>query len=70
MYKKKTCSSPMFAEVKVAGDEDRHPSSSADTQRRENRIPYMKLTYPNGVTLILPASLDIKTVEQYIRITV
>ena len=70
MYKKKSFTTPMFAEVKVAGDADRHPSSASDIQRREKRIPYIKLTYPNGVTLILPTTLDIKTIEQYIRITV
>ena len=70
MYNKKQSSKPLFAEVKVAGDADLHPSSASDIQRRENRIPYIKLTYPNGVTLILPTTLDIKTIEQYIRITV
>ena len=70
MYNKKQSSKPLFAEVKVAGDAERHPSSTSDIQRRENRIPYIKLTYPNGVTLILPTTLDIKTIEQYIRITV
>ena len=70
MYNKKQSSKPLFAEVKVAGDADRHPSSASAIQRRENRIPYIKLTYPNGVTLILPTMLDIKTIEQYIRITV
>ena len=66
MYKKKSCTTPMFAEVKVAGDADRHPSSASDIQRRENRIPYIKLTYPNGVTLILPASLDNTDTERSI----
>ena len=70
MYNKKQSSKPLFAEVKVAGDADRHPSSASAIQRREKRIPYIKLTYPNGVTLILPTTLDIKTIEQYIRITV
>ena len=70
MYNKKQSSKPLFAEVKVAGDAERHPSSTSDIQRRENRIPFIKLTYPNGVTLILPTTLDIKTIEQYIRITV
>lgn len=70
MYNKKQSSKPLFAEVKVAGDADRHPSSASAIQRRENRIPYIKLTYPNGVTLILPTTLDIKTIEQYIHITV
>ena len=70
MYNKKQSSKPLFAEVKVAVDADRHPSSASDIQRREKRIPYIKLTYPNGVTLILPTTLDIKTIEQYIRITV
>ena len=80
MYNKKQSSKPLFAEVKVAGDADRHPSSadgeirqpssSNDHQRRDQRIPYIKLSYPNGVTLILPTTLDIKTIEQYIRITV
>ena len=58
MYNKKQSSKPLFAEVKVAGDADRHPSSASEIQRRENRIPYIKLTYPNGVTLILPTTLD------------
>ena len=70
MYNKKQSSKPLFAEVQVAGGDVRQPSSSSDYQRRDQRIPYIKLSYPNGVTLILPASLDIKTIEQYIRITV
>ena len=70
MYNKKQSSKPLFAEVKVADGDVRQPSSSSDYQRRDQRIPYIKLSYPNGVTLILPASLDIKTIEQYIRITV
>ena len=70
-YKKKPSSNPMFAEVKVAGNENRHSSSPFDTQRRENCIPYIKkLSYPSGVALCQLASLDIKTIEQYIRITV
>ena len=70
MYNKKQSSTPLFAEVQVADGDVRQPSSSSDYQRRDQRIPYIKLSYPNGVTLILPASLDIKTIEQYIRITV
>ena len=70
MYNKKQSSKLLFAEVQVADGDVRQPSSSSDYQRRDQRIPYIKLSYPNGVTLILPASLDIKTIEQYIRITV
>ena len=70
MYNKKQSSKPLFAEVQVADGEIHQPSSSNDHQRRDHRIPDIELSYPNGVTLILPTTLDIKTIEQYIRITV
>ena len=38
--------------------------------QRDQRIPYIKLTYPNGVTLNVPSTIDIKMIEQYIRIKV
>lgn len=69
MNKKRQSSTPMFAEVKVADDDVHQPSPANASQRRDQRIPYIKLTYPNGVTLSLPTSLDIRTIEQYIRIT-
>ena len=70
MNKKRQSSNPMFAEVNVADDDVRQPSPVNDHQRRDQRSPYIKLSYPNGVTLSLPSTLDIKTIEQYIRITV
>ena len=37
---------------------------------RNHRNPYLKLNYPNGVTLILPADISIEQLRAYISITV
>ena len=37
---------------------------------RNRRNPYLKLSYPNGVTLILPADISIEKLRAYISITV
>ena len=37
---------------------------------RNHRNPYLKLNYPNGVTLILPADIGIEQLRAYISITV
>ena len=60
MYNKKQLSKPLFAEVQAADGEIRQPSSSNDHQRRDQRIPYIKLSYSIGVTLILPTSVDMR----------
>ena len=71
MYnKKQTQKPPVFAEVKLTDDEVRQQAANNDSKQRDQRIPYIKLSYPNGVTLNLPTSIDVKLVEQYIRIKV
>jgi len=37
---------------------------------RPSRSPYLKLVYPNGVTLILPADINVEQLRAYIGITV
>ena len=51
--KKQTSNKPKFAEV-VLGDKDAKEMYEAGNPR-PRRNPYLKLSYPNGVTLILPA---------------
>ena len=41
---------------------------SANSRNRRN--PYLKVSYPNGVTLILPADISIEQLRAYISITV
>lgn len=38
---------------------------SANARNRRN--PYLKLSYPNGVTLILPANISIEQLRAYIN---
>ena len=59
-----------FAEVKLTDEDVRQQAANNDCKKRDQRIPYIKLTYPNGVTLNLPTSIDVRLVEQYIRIKV
>ena len=70
MYNKKENEKPLFAEVKSCDDEVRQQATNKDykQQQRDQRIPYIKLTYPNGVTLNVPSTIDIKMIEQYVRI--
>ena len=70
MYNKKQNEKPLFAEVKHCDDEVRQQATNKDYKQRDQRIPYIKLTYPNGVTLNIPSTIDINLVEQYIRIKV
>jgi len=35
-----------------------------------SRSPYLKLVYPNGVTLILPAATSVEQLRAYIGLTV
>ena len=66
--KKQTSNKPKFAEV-VLGDKDAKEMYEAGNPR-PRRNPYLKLSYPNGVTLILPADISIDQLRTYISITV
>lgn len=50
---------PMFADIVV--------SPAGDGQIRESRSQYMKLLYPNGVTLILPSCIPATVLMEYIK---
>ena len=65
MNNKKQANQPLFAEVNLTGDEFRHsPNASV------HRTRFLKLVYPNDVTLILPADISASQLEQYVRIKV
>lgn len=65
MNDKRQTKQPLFAEVNLTGDEFRQsPSASAHHPR------FLKLVYPNDVTLILPGDISVGQLEQYIRIKV
>ena len=66
--KKQTGSKPKFAEV-IIGDKEAKEMYEA-TSSRSRRNPYLKLNYPNGVTLILPADISIDQLRDYISIKV
>lgn len=66
--KKQTSSKPKFAEV-IIGDKEAKEMYEA-TSPRPRRNPYLKLNYPNGVTLILPADISIDQLRDYISIKV
>ena len=56
---------PLFAEVNLTGDEfEKSPSTQIQRTR------FLKLVYPNNVTLILPGDVTASQLEQYIRIKV
>lgn len=61
-------SKPMFAEV-VIGDREAKKMRVA-ANGRPSRSPCLKLVYPNGVTLILPADTSVEQLRAYIGITV
>lgn len=64
--KKQLNSKPKFA---VIGDnEAKEMRESANARNRRN--PHLKLSYPNGVTLILPADISVEQLRVYISITV
>ena len=65
MNNKRKDKDPLFAEVKLTGEEFKpHPSNYA------HRARFLKLVYPNNVTLILPGDISASQLEQYIRIKV
>ena len=53
MNGKKQTNQPLFAEVNLTGDEFRHSPST-----HMHRTRYLKLVYPNDVTLILPCDIN------------
>lgn len=65
---KRTNSKPKFAEVVIGDSEAKEMRESMNA--RNHRNPYLKLSYPNGVTLILPADTIIEQLRAYISITV
>ena len=65
MNNRKQNKQPLFAEVNLTGDEF-EKSPSAQIQRTR----FLKLVYPNNVTLILPGDVTASQLEQYIRIKV
>ena len=66
--KKQLNSKPKFAEVVIGDNEAKDMRES--TNVRNHRNSYLKLIYPNGVTLILPADISIEQLRAYISITV
>lgn len=59
--------SPLFAEVNVG---QRAAGSRNRNDRRDKRFTFVKLTYPNGVTLTLPSDTDPEILTGYLRIKV
>ena len=57
--------SPLFAEVNVG---QRAAESRNRNDRRDKRFTFVKLTYPNGVTLTLPSDTDPEILTGYLRI--
>ena len=51
-----TNSKPKFVEVVIGDNEANEMREPANV--RNHRNPYLKLSYPNGVTLILPADIS------------
>lgn len=66
--KKQLSSKPKFAEDVIGDNEAKEMRES--TNACNHRNPYLKLSYPNGVTLILPADISIELLRSYISITV
>ena len=64
MNSKKSSKQPLFAEVELTGDEFKQSSGV------HQRTKFMKLVYPNNVTLILPGDISVSQLEQYVRIKV
>ena len=65
MNNKKQDKKPLFAEVNLTGDEFKQSPSNHIQRSR-----FLKLVYPNDVTLILPGDISASQLEQYIRIKV
>ena len=60
-------SKPMFAEVVIGDREAKEMRVAANG--RPSRSPYLKLVYPNGVTLILAADVSVEQLRAYIGIS-
>ena len=65
MNNKKQNKQPLFAEVNLTGDEFQKSSGT-----HMQRTRFLKLVYPNDVTLILPGDISASQLEQYLRIKV
>ena len=65
MNNKKQDKKPLFAEVNLTGDKFKQSPSNHIQRSR-----FLKLVYPNDVTLILPGDISASQLEQYIRIKV
>ena len=65
MNSKKQSKQPLFAEVELTGEEFKQTPSSYSQRSR-----FLKIVYPNDVTLILPGDISVSQVEQYVRIKV
>jgi hypothetical protein len=65
MNNKKQDKKPLFAEVNLTGDEFKQSPSNHIQRSR-----FLKLVYPNDVTLILPGDISASQLEQYIRIKI
>lgn len=58
--------SPLFAEVNIR--QDKEESKSIVKRRSRQNTTYFKLTYPNGVTMVLPSTTNADVLEKLIRI--
>ena len=56
-------SKPKFAEVVIGESEAKKMRVAANG--RPSRSPYLKLVYPNGVMLILPADSSVEQLRAY-----
>ena len=63
MENKESRHKPMFADVLVSP-----PTIQSEELSGKNRHPqYLKLVYPNGVTLILPGSISPDQLVEYVK---
>lgn len=64
MENKESRRKPMLADVLVSP-----PTMPSEENPGKNRHPqYLKLVYPNGVTLILPGSISPDQLVEYIKV--
>lgn len=66
MNSKKESKLPQFAEVTLTCSEFTRPQE----RHCERARFFLKLVYPNDVTLILPGDISASQLEQYVRIKV
>ena len=66
--KKLLNSKPKFAEVVIGDNEANDMRESANVRNHRNHS--LKVSYPNGGTLILPADISIEQLRAYISIKV